>query len=104
MVVEVVNPQNSSMHYGDKPAVRVINAPDQLPKRVLYTNAEADKIYHEIQYDIYDKARHTKRPPKGKFPTVLKILGGIIAVGAAIVFRKNIASFCKKIFKNPFKK
>lgn len=107
MVVEVTNPQNQHMHYGDKPAVGVIDAAEKLPNRILYTNAEANKIYNELQYDIYQTAKHTKKPSKGKFPTILKILGGVLVVGTAIVFRKKIVSGCKMIFgkiKNLFHK
>jgi len=103
MVVEVPNPVNSYMHYGDRdPVVSVIDAPDYMPKRIWYSNNEANKTYNELQHDIYQTAKQTKKPKKGKFPTVLKIVGAGIVVGLAIVFRKDIGALLKKI--NPFKK
>lgn len=100
MVVEQIDNQaNKHMHYGDKPPIGIVNAPDKLPKKVLYSNAEANKIYNQMQHDIYEKQKHTKAPKKGKFPMILKIILGIIGIGAAIRFRKNIGNRIKKIFK-----
>ncbi|MDE6139239.1 MAG: hypothetical protein K2F57_07190 [Candidatus Gastranaerophilales bacterium] len=102
MVVEIENPANKNMHYGDKLPVGVISAPERLPKRTLYSNYEAEKSYNQLQYDIYQSQKHTKPPKKGKFPTVLKILLGTITAGCAIIFKKDIFRFIKNI-KNPFR-
>lgn len=103
MVVEFENPANKKMHYGDKLPVGVINAPDRLPKRVLYSNYDAERRYNELQYDIYQDQKHTKPPKKGKFPTILKIILETATAGCAIIFRKDIFKFIKN-FKNPFRK
>ncbi len=103
MVVEIENPANKNMHYGDKQPVGVITAPDRLPKRTLYSNIEAERMYNQLQYDIYETQKHTKPPKKGDFPTVLKFVTGTLTAGAAIVFRKDIFKFLKNL-KNPFKR
>lgn len=100
MVVEVANPSNSPMHYGDKPAVTTLTAPDALPNRVLYTNVEANRIYNELQYDIYQtQKRHDSliKKPKGK--TWLKIAAAVALVTLAVVFRKNIANLAGKAYR-----
>lgn len=99
MVEQVDNPANNHMHYGTKPPVGTISAPDRLPKKVVYSAKEAKQIYNQMQYDIYEKAAHTKKPDKRKFPTVLKILFGTIAAATALIFGKDIIKFIKKIFK-----
>ncbi len=108
MEVEVTNPANSPMHYGDKPPVGVISAPDALPNRILYTNVSANKTYNDIQYDIYQTQKnHGKRVKKSQVKKSLLILCGITTVALAIAFRKDIASFGKNVFnkiKNIFTK
>lgn len=103
MVVEIENPANKNMHYGDKVPVGVINAPDRLPKKFIYSNYDAEKRYNELQYDIYQTQKHTKPPKKGKFPTVLKIILGTVAVACAVIFKKDILKYIKN-FKNPFRR
>lgn len=104
MVEQIDNPANRNMHYGDRPVVGVIGAPDRLPKKTLYSPQEADKVYNELQYDLYQSEKHTKPPKKGSFPLVLKIIFGAGALAFGIAFRKDLSKFLKKIFKNPFKK
>lgn len=100
MVVEQIdNPANKHMHYGDKPPIGVISAPDKLPKRVLYSNAQAERMYNEMQYDLYQSEKHTKPPKKGRFPTILKIIIGAAGVTLGVIFRKDITKYLKKIFK-----
>ena len=107
MVVEVSNPLNQHMHYGDKPVAGVIAASDALPNRIMYTNTNANRVYNDMQYEIYQTAKHTPTPSKGKFPPILTISGCCLAIGAAFAFRKNIWAFCIKALnkiKNIFKK
>ena len=100
MVVEQIsNPANKHMHYGDKPPIGVINAPDKLPKKVVYSNEQAERIYNEMQYDLYQSEKHAKPPKKGEFPTVLKIIIGGVGLTLGITFRKDITKYLKKIFK-----
>lgn len=99
MVVEQIdNPANRNMHYGDKVPVGTISAPNSLPKRVLYSNKEAERIYNEMQYDIYQTQKHTKKPSKGKFPMVLKILIGAGLLAGIVTCRKNLLSRLKGLF------
>ena len=107
MVVEVSNPLNQHMHYGDKPVAGIISASDALPNRILYTNTNANRVYNDMQYEIYQTAKHTPPPSKGQFPPILKIAGGLLALGTAIIFRKKIWTFCINSFnkfKNIFKR
>jgi|GEM_PF-1619053 hypothetical protein len=99
MVVEQIdNPANRNMHYGDKVSVGTISAPSSLPKRVLYSNKEAERIYSEMQHDIYQTQKHTKKPSKGKFPMVLKILIGAGLLAGIVTCRKNLWSKFKSLF------
>lgn len=99
MVVEQIdNPANRNMHYGDNVPVGTISAPNSLPKRVLYSNKEAERIYNDMQYDIYQTQKHTKKPSKGKFPMVLKILIGAGLLAGIVTCRKNIWSRLKGLF------
>ena len=99
MVVQVDNPANRHMHNGDKPVVTTLNAPDWLPKRQLYSYVEADRQFKEVQQDIYEKQKHTKAPDRKEIPKIIKILAGAGIITAGIVFRKNIISFFKNLFK-----
>ena len=108
MEVEVTNLANIPMHYGDKPVVGVISAPDALPNRILYTNTNANKTYNDMQYDIYQTQKdHGRLIKKSKRKKSLLILCAIAAVALAVAFRKNIASFGKTVIekiKNLFSK
>ncbi len=99
MVEEVTNPANKPMHYGDKPVITTVQAPNTLPKRVIYSGIEARRQYEQMEHDIYDGIRKSKKLEKKKFPAVLKWLFGGIAITAGIFFRKNITKFVKNIFK-----
>lgn len=96
--LQIDNPANKSMHYGQL-HVGVLTPPDSIPKVTLYSEKEADKRYHEMQYDIYQKQKQAKPPKKSKFPSILKYLGAIIGISGAIIFRKDITKFIRKIFK-----
>ncbi len=99
MVVQVDNPANRNMHNGDKPVVSTVDAPGFLPKRQLYSYYEAEKQFKEVQQDIFEKQKKTKAPDKKKIPNIIKILLGAGVITTGIIFRKNIVSFIKNIFK-----
>ena len=100
MVVEVSNPMNNPLHNGkDNLYVKTIDAPDSLPNRVWYSNTEANKMYNQIEHDIYVD---TKKAKKRKNRVFLKVLGWVAAgcgVVGAIIYRKNIGAFFKNLFK-----
>lgn len=101
MVVEVANPINKSMHSGDKPPVSLVEAADKLPNRVLYTNVEANRIYNELQYDIYQTQKEHNRTinsPKKRTGLIVAVcFTGIVITG--IIFRKNISKWFSSVFK-----
>jgi len=99
MVVEIENPANRSMKYGDRVLVKSMEVPDKLPTKVVYSNAEANRIYNKIEHDIYEDQKRAKPYEKTKFPTVLKILLGGIGLGAIILKGKSILKYLKNIFK-----
>lgn len=100
MVVEIENPANRAIRYEpDRILVKSIAVPDRLPKKVLYSNQEANRIYNEIERDIYESQKRAKPYSENKFPAVLKILGGAIALFAVIFKGKSLLKMLKNIFK-----
>ena len=81
--IYVENPANKHMHYGDY-TVGALNPPDYIPKYRIYSYTEGEKIYNEIQHDLYVESKKAKPYRKKGFPLVLKILGAIAALGAVI--------------------
>ena len=98
MVDQVDNIANKQMHNGNRTPVGVLTTPQTLPKKVIYSGKEAMQLYNKLQYDIYQSELHTKAKDKRKFPTVLKIVFGILATASAIIFRKDLIKFIKNIF------
>ena len=103
MVVEVSNPANKHMHYGDKAVVGVIDCPENLPNKIIYSGIEANKQYNQMERDIYEGIKKAPTMETYKFPLVLKLLLGIGTIATGIIFRKDIWKFLKKFIKNPFK-
>ncbi len=99
MVVELENPANKAMHYGNgRILVSTMEVPNTLPKKTVYSAREADIIHDRIERDIYDGIKKAKPYEKTKFPMVLKILGGIIGLSAIIFNRKALLNAIKKPF------
>lgn len=96
--LQIDNPANKSMHYGQL-NVGVLNPPNSIPKATLYSEKDAIRRYHQMEYDIYQEQKHAKPPEKGKFPDILKCLGALISITGTIIFRKDISKFIRKIFK-----
>ena len=100
MVVEIENPANRAMHYGDnRILVNSIEVPNKLPQKVLYSAIEANRIHDRIENDIYDGLKKAKPYERSKFPTILKIIGGAIGLAAIICKGKSILKAIKNIFK-----
>lgn len=99
MVVEIENPANKSMKYGERILVKSIDVPDRLPQKVLYSPQEANRIYNEIENDIYEGQKRAKPYQKTKFPTVLKIIGGAIGLSVIILKGKTFLTSLKRLFK-----
>lgn len=105
MVEQVDNPVNKNMSYSQsRTPAGILNVPQSLPKKVIYSGTEAQKQYNEMQRDLYIGEKNAKEKEKHKFPKVLKILLGITGITSLILFRKNIGKMLKKLFKNPYKK
>lgn len=98
--LQIENPSNKALHYGNVYTVGVINPPDQLPKVRLYSEKEAMQVYNAMQHDLYVGQQKAK-PPKSsrKFPMILKILTGTVGIAAAIIFKKDIIKFVKGLLK-----
>ena len=101
MVVEQIdNPANKQMSYGkDRKPVGVIPVPQTLPKKTIYTGAEAMKQYNELQRDLYMSEKAAKKKPIHKFPTIMKILLGFAGISGLIIFRKNISKMIRNLFR-----
>jgi len=98
--LQIDNPSNKALHYGDVYTVGIINPPDKLPKVRLYSEKEAMQVYDSMQYDLYISQQKAKPPKsKRKFPLILKITGGTIGLAGAVIFRKDILKFFKGLFR-----
>ena len=78
MVVEIENPSNRSMHYGDRILVTTTEVPDRLPQKVLYSPREAEQVHSRIMHDIYEGEKRAKPQRQVNFPAILKIILGTI--------------------------
>lgn len=98
MVVQIDNPANKSMHYGDEVFVKNLKMPDKLPSKTLYSDREAEQRFNQIQADIFEKQKHAKPKEVTKFPMILKIL--LLGSSAlALLFKgKSIFKGLKNIF------
>lgn len=103
MVGMINNPQNSNMHNGDTPLVKTLVEPQKVKMPPVYTNQEANNQFNALEHDVYQGIKHSPKIKRGGFPTILKILLGTGGLAAAIIFRKDLTHFAKKIFKNLFK-
>ncbi|MBR1423994.1 hypothetical protein IJ579_00350 [bacterium] len=92
----MVDSVNSNMHYGTTD-VGILTPPDKLPKTTLYSYTEGQKMYNDMQHDIYVNSKKSKPKKKG-FPLVLKITAAIGATVGLILGRKAIFNFFKGIF------
>ncbi len=97
MVVQIENPANKSMHYGDEVFAKNLSMPDKLPKKMLYSDREAEQRYNEIQADIFQKQKKAKPKEVVKFPMVLKILLGVGATLALLFKGKTIFNWAKDV-------
>ncbi len=99
MVEQVDNPANKSMHYGNI-NVGVLTPPNKLPKVELYSAKKANEEYNQMQRDLFINQQKAKPPhDRKKFPTILKILGGVTLISSVILFKKQVWNFIKNIFK-----
>ena len=82
--LHVENPSNAPMHYNNKVNVGVVVPPDYIPVKNFYSYYDGVRLYNQLDYDSYVLQKNEK-PNKGKFPPVLKVLGGLLC-GAALIF------------------
>ena len=96
--LQVENPLNQPMHYGYKPEVGVVQAPDKLPTKYLYSGYEQSQIYDGMLRDLYISQK--KAPPKSrKTPKIIKIALGLIAARVLYaVVKPPVANAVRRIF------
>lgn len=94
----VENPANSSMHYGHKPIVGVIDFPNKLPFNRPYNYFEGDALYNSLQRDIWQQQQHAN-PDKVKkgVPKIIKYaLGALLAVPLIFMGVKGVQKIISK--------
>ncbi len=75
--------QNKSLHVG------VLTPPNELYKPVLYSHAEADKQFKQLEKDIYQTQKSQKFENKRKTPLSVVLTIFTAAIGAGyLVFKK----------------
>ena len=97
MVVQIDNPANKSMHYGDQVFAKDLTMPDKLPTKTLYSDREAEQRYNQIQADIFQKQKKAKPKEIIKFPMILKILLGVGGTLAVLFKGKTIFKWVKDV-------
>jgi hypothetical protein len=95
--LHVNNPANSPMHYNQRVELGVLTPPDYLPVKKLYSYFDGVNLYNQLDYDTYMMQKQAK-PKKGKFPPILKVIGGLLVGGLLIKggvrgIKKLIAKF-----------
>lgn len=93
------NPIDNTKIIADKRII-TLDTPGKVPSQEVYSYTKSAQLHRQIENDVYEGEKKAKAPHR-KFPKVLKILGGIIGIGALVVFRKSIFNTIKGIFKKP---
>lgn len=89
--LQVENPANAQMHYGNNNLIGVLVPPDRIQSTTLYSFKEGRELFNTLNKDIYQSQKHATAKKRGT-PLGVKILLGI---GAAILSFK----FIKKLFR-----
>ena len=94
----VENPANSSMHYGNKPIVGVIDFPDKLPINRPYNYFNAQAMYNNLQQDMWvQQKRANPDSVKKGIPKIIKIaLTALLSVPIIFMGAKGIKSLISK--------
>lgn len=99
MVEQIDNPANKTMHYGST-NVGILTPPNKLPTVELYSAKKANQEYNQMQRDLFVNQQKAKPPhDRKKFPTILKLIGGVTVISSIVLFKKQIFKFIKNIFK-----
>ena len=99
--LQVENPLNKPMHYGnERPLVNeVVPVVNYLPSVNLYSGLECNERYNQMQQDLY-VSQKVAAPKKKGLPKILKILaaafGGYILYAVA---KPSVAKVFNKIFR-----
>lgn len=72
--------------------IGVLTAPDSIGKAQLYSDADAEKLYKDMNKDIYQKQSHINPGKTYKTPKPVYYVGGL----TALTF---VWTVCKKLIK-----
>ena len=79
-----------------RPKVTAAEAPASLPKRVLFSNEDANKRMQQINTDIYEGAKKEKAKNDFDKKLYFKIFGGVTLLTAGIAGVYKIRNFFRK--------
>ena len=82
--LNVENPANKYMHNGNQTLVGVLNPPQKPLIKKLYSYFDGQKLYNDLQYDVWVKSEKA-HPKKKGVPTIIKLCTGVLAVGALVL-------------------
>jgi len=91
---------NPNMHYGHQNLVGVIMPPNKINRVSAYSRTDANAMFNKLHADAYTKTKNSPPPAKGGFPTILKILTGIIGISSLVLFGKSIKNGLVKFIRN----
>ena len=98
--LQVENPLNKPMHYGNEPVVNeVVPVVNYLPSVNLYSGMECNYRYNQMQKDLY-VSQKVAAPKKKGLPKILKILAATF--GAYIMYavaKPSVVNVFNRIFR-----
>ena len=97
-MTEVTTNQNLNAHYttsakAPRKTGVVAQPPASVPERKVYSDAEANKRFKEINQDLYQDSKKVAKKEKIK---TLKIIGIIVGAVLGIAGFRKLAGFFKK--------
>ena len=86
MVVQIDNPDNKWLH-GKPPGNIVLNPPDKLPTKKLYSPLVADEEFNQMLRELNAERKRTKPKTTLEIPGLIKLAGiltGVLILGIGI--------------------
>ena len=91
---------NKNMNYEKAFTYPVAITPQPIVWHSQYNSQCGRILYDETEKDVFFKIATAPPPKKKGIPSILKIIGGVAAGAAILIFPKDLFKGLKKFFKN----